>query len=153
MLAASLIAVGALTSGLALVLIAAAGGGTTRPSLRERVNEIRGLPKPQDPLRGLPQPQRHQIHRALMLGRPVPAHLAGAAAEKAHQLRASTWVGGIWTVLGVVKLADNTLDPRATGWSWLTAALALADGTAFLFFGFNARRTARAAAGAEQHPR
>ena len=107
------------------------------------MDRFRDLPKPPDSLRGLPKPQRRRVHRAVMLGRPVPPHLAGVAADHARQLRSYTWVGVIWAVLGVGRLAGSAFDPHATWWSWLIAALALVAGAAFLFYGFNARRAAR----------
>jgi len=43
-------------------------------------------------------------------------------------------------VFGVGMLASDAFPPYGTGWSWLTAALALFTAAAFLFYGFNARR-------------
>ena len=46
-------------------------------------------------------------------------------------------------MFGVGMLAGDAFPPYASGWSWLITALALVNAAVFLFFGFNARRTAR----------
>jgi NO-binding membrane sensor protein with MHYT domain len=89
----------------------------------------------------------------VILGRPVSPHLASAAADHGRQLRAYPWVGGIWALVGVAMLAANAFGPHSTGWSWLITGVALVNAAVFSFYGFNARRAARLATGAEQRPR
>lgn len=101
-----------------------------------------------DPLRSLPKPQQRRIHRAVILGRPVPHHQAAVAAGHARHLRWVSVVGGIIAMIGAAMLVANAF-LHATWSSWLTPAVLLVGGAIFLFFGFNARRAARA----YHHPR
>src|SRR5262245_13505590 len=102
-----------------------------------------------DPLRGLPKPQQRRIHLAVILGRPVPPHLAGVAAGHARHLRWISVAGGIIAVIGVGMLVATAFAAPSTWSLWLPPVAFLAWGTSFLFFGFHARRAARS----DHHPR
>jgi hypothetical protein len=102
-----------------------------------------------DPLRSLPKPQQRRIHRAVILGRPVPPYQAAVAAGHARHLRWVSVAGGIIAVIGVVFLVVTVFAPRTTWATWITPVVLLAWGAIFLFFGFNARRAARVC----DHPR
>src|SRR5260370_2187903 len=96
-----------------------------------------------DPLRSLPKPQQRRIHRAVILGRPVPPHLAAVAAGHARRLGWISVVGGIIAVIGAAMLVATAFAPHATWSLWLSSATFVVWGAIFLFFGFNARRAAR----------
>lgn len=96
-----------------------------------------------DPLRSLPKPQQRRIHLAVILGRPVPPPLAGAAAGHASRLRWISVAGGIIAVIGAAMLVATAFAPHATWSLWLTPATFLVWGAIFLLFGSNARRAAR----------
>src|SRR5260221_10962016 len=92
-----------------------------------------------DPLRSLPKPQQRRIARAVILGRPVPPHLAGVAAGHARHLRWVSVAGGITAVIGAAMLVATAFAPHATWSMWLPPATDVVWGAVFLFFGFNAR--------------
>jgi hypothetical protein len=96
-----------------------------------------------DPLRSLPKPQQRRIHRAVILGRPVPPDQAAEAAGHARHLRWVSVVGGIIAVIGAALLVAAAFAPHTTWASWITPAALLVWGAIFLFLGFNARRAAR----------
>ena len=102
-----------------------------------------------DPLQSLPKPQQRRIHRAVILGRPVPPDQAAVAAGHARRLRWISVVGGIIAVIGVALLVATAFVPHTTWASWITPAALLVWGAIFLFLGFNARRAARVC----HHPR
>lgn len=97
-----------------------------------------------DPLRNLPKPQQRRVHRAVVLGRPVPPHQAAVAAGHARHLGWLAVAGGIIAVIGVAMLVATAFAPHATWSLWLTPATLVVWGAAYLFFGFNARRAASA---------